>query len=623
MLDHWFYGFDPGGYHLTNVLLHAVNTVLVFGILRRLTGSTWRSLSVAILFGLHPLRVESVAWISERKDMFSLMFWMLALWAYARFVQERSNAGRRAARAATGHLLSDRRFATFYYLLALLFFALALMSKPMVVTLPFVLLLLDYWPLNRWREWRFPQLLAEKTPFFLLSAIVMLATYYGQKSAGMMDPDFTGLSLSFDERLANAMVSYARYLGKLFLPVNLCALYPYPVHWPLAAVLLAGLLVLGLSFLFFALRHEQPYLLIGWLWFLGTLVPVLGLVSVGVQAMADRYLYIPSIGILTALVWGICRMTGGWRFQRVGLGAIGCLLALVCIGLTRRQITYWKDDVSVWQHAVAVTRRNFEAHNRLGSAWYFIGQFPAAASEFQITTELNPTFAQAWCNLSRALAAQNRMDDAVAACQKALQIRPRFVAAHNSLSLFLQKMGRHDEAMLHCRLAVEIDPDSVNSQFNLGMALALEGKFEEAATHYQKALAVDPRNPLTHVYLGSALAHAGRLDDAIHHFRLALKLQPDNPLGHNYLGGTLLAKGQVSEAVSEFRQATELQPKQLEFRRSLGHALLNQGSLDEAIAVFQQAFALWPGNATASNDLALALELKSKSAMFPTNSAKP
>ena len=538
MLDHQFYGFDPWGYHLTNVVLHAVNTVLVFGVLRELTGATWRSLLVAALFGLHPLRTESVAWVSERKDVLSMIFWLLTLWTYAQFAR----GAAKDPPPAESHTATPLRFSSpvttspsLFYLLALLLFALALMSKPIVVTLPFVLLLLDYWPLERWQRHRLPRLLAEKIPFFLLSAVVIAATYSGQKNAGLMDPDFTGLSLSFDARLENAIVSCARYLGKLFWPANLCALYPYPDRWPLSAVFLAGALVLGVSFSFFALRHRQPYLLVGWLWFLGTLVPVLGLVSVGVQAMADRYVYIPSVGILIALVWGISRMTLRWPALRVALGVAGGLMAVICIGLTRRQLTYWKDDVSVWQRAVAVTQRNFEAHNRLGSAYFSPGHYAAAASEFLTTTELNPSFAQAWLNAGRALAAQNHMDEAIAACQKALAIQPRSVAAHNTVSIFLLIGGRSDEALLHCAMAVEIDPRSVRSQNNLGAALVENGRLEEALVHFEKALAVDPGSAQTHFNLGATLLRAGRLDDAIDHLRSALRLEPHNADASNGL----------------------------------------------------------------------------------------
>ena len=305
ILDYQLYGLKPWGYHLTNVLLHAVNTVLVFLVLRRMTGATWRSLMVAVLFGLHPLRVESVAWISERKDVLSMLFWMLTLWAYVRYARCVTSGACQVT--GTDHASSPTTcHPSLFYGLALFFFALGLMSKPMVVTLPFVLLLLDFWPCERQSRRCMLVLMVEKVPFFLLAALVSAVTFVVQRNADMMR-DLAGLS--FNARLGNALVSYARYLGKMFWPSNLCAFYPHPGHWPLEEVLFATLLVLCISLIAFILRHQRPYLFTGWFWFVGTLVPVIGLVQVGAQSMADRYTYIPSVGILMVLVWETCRMT--------------------------------------------------------------------------------------------------------------------------------------------------------------------------------------------------------------------------------------------------------------------------------------------------------------------------
>jgi len=613
MLDNRFYGSNPWGYHLTNVLLHSINAVLVFLVLRRLTGATWRSLIVASLFGLHPLRVESVAWISERKDMLSSCFWMLSLWAYARYAENRPITVRGAATDGSVVRSLPARFSNRDFGLALVCFALSLMSKPMAVTLPCVLLLLDFWPLNRLTDSRWRSLVAEKIPFFFLSALVCVVTYAGQKTAGLTSAVVTGLSLSFEARLENALVSYCRYLGKFFWPSGLCALYPYPDHWLPSEVLLAGLFVLTFSALGFALRRRHPYLLTGWLWYLGTLVPVLGLVSVGAQAMADRYVYLPSIGILIVLVWGLSRLTNAWRYQRIGLGAVAGVLIAICVALTRQQISYWKDGISVWQRAVTVTEHNYQAHNWLGLALYSQGRFAEAIPEFEEAARLNPSFAEIYASLGRALADEGQIDEAIAACQKALTIRPGNIAAQNDLCDFLLRSRRWEEAMVQCRLAVKLAPDNATALYNLGNALALKGQYAEAVTYFRRALQIQPADAMALTALGSILLHLGQGDAAILQFREALKLQPDNAGIHNNLGGALLSQGQTEAAVAEFQAAARLAPNRFEPRRNLGHALMKQGRIDEAIQALRAALELAPDSPVASNDLATAINLKKKS----------
>jgi tetratricopeptide (TPR) repeat protein len=632
MLDHQLYGLKPWGFHLTNVLLHAVNTVLVFLVLRRMTKATWRSLMVAALFGLHPLRVESVAWISERKDMLSVLFWMLTLWAYVHYAQGRSRVESRESNAGDSRLALNllppdaaKRSpdgSTFDYSLALVFFALGLMSKPMVVTLPCVLLLLDYWPLERWPQNSLRGLLVEKVPFFLLSATVSVITYVAQGNTGMMSI-LTGLPLSFGARLENALVSYGRYLGKLSWPVDLCALYLHPGHWPAQKILFAGLLILGLSVFVFALRRRQPYLLTGWLWYLGTLVPVIGLVPVSVQCLADRYTYIPSLGIFIALVWGMHRLTKGWYYQSIGLGAAGGVLALVCIGLTRHQIGYWKDGVSLWSRAVAVTENNYEAHNMLGRAWFTQGRLDEAICEMQEVARLNPGFAEAYCNMGRAYVAKGRVDEAVACYQKALEVRPDYVAAHNSLGSLLLQRRQADQVVVHCQKALELEPDNVTAHNNLGFAFSLMGRLDEAVAQLQKVVEIQPDNEVAHNNLGSVLLQVGRTDEAISHFRSALKLQPNSAETHNNLAGALLSQRQMDEAIREFQAAAKLQPDAPEIHRNLGYALGRQGRFDESIQELEEALRLKPDYAEASNDLVAAFGMKGKQPQPPIRSTKP
>jgi len=668
MLDHQLYGLNPWGYHLTNVLLHAVNTVLLFLVLRRMTGALWRSLMLAGLFGLHPLRVESVAWICERKDVLSVLFWMLTLWAYVRYAQGRSRVEpsslcstapmSRESSAGSSSLALDPRRWNLDYGLALVFFAMGLMSKPMVVTLPFVLLLLDYWPLARWPRQNLRGLVVEKIPFFLLSAIFCVVTYVVQKNFGMLkELASVSVPLSCGARLDNALVAYGRYLGKLFCPVNLCAFYPHPGHWPSKPVVLASLLILSISVFACVVRRRWPYCLTGWFWYLGTLVPAIGLVQVGSQSMADRFSYIPSIGILMVLVWGMHQITKGWRHQGILLGVAGGALVLACIILTRHQIAYWEDGVTVWRRAVAVTENNYDAHNRLGRALSMQKRYDEAIREFQEAARLNPGFAEAYNSLGHITSSLGRVAEAVVYYQRALAVRPYYVAVHNSFGELLRQEGRLDEAIDHFRKAVESEPNIAISQNNLGYALSLKGRPDEALAHFQKAVDLDPDNQIFQYNFGSFLLQRGRVDAAIGHFRSALKLQPDDAKIHYDLGRALLSKEQPDEAIHELQTAARLSPDQAEAHANLGYAfvkqgrfdeaihefqeavrlkpdlaeahgnlgfvLTKQGRLDEAIHEFREAVRLKPGDLEASNDLVIAVGMKEKQPQPPIHSTKP
>ena len=551
MLDCQLYGLKPWGHHLTSVLVHAVNTVLVFLVLRKMTGATWRSLAVAGLFGLHPLRAESVAWISERKDVLGGMFWMLTLWAYAGYAAQTKAHG--------------SKYKVFYGL-TLLFFGLGLMSKPMVVTLPCVLLLLDYWPLGRWKEKGLWKLVLEKGPLFLLTAIVSVVTYAAQKGGGMMQA-LTGVPLG--ARLENAMISYCRYLGKVFWPVDLCALYPYPDRWPVGMVLLAGLFVLGISFLVTMRPRKRPYLFTGWLWYLGTLVPMIGVVQVGTQSMADRYTYIPVVGILVGMVWWVCEVSKGWRYQIVGLSAVGGVAILGCIGVTRHQIGYWRDGVSLWGRAVAVTDRNYDAHNRLGRALLLLGRQDEASREFQEAVRLKPDFAEAWGNLGQTYDNKGQFDEAIVCYRKAVEIQPTNGWLLNNLGCALFQEGRFDDGFVQLQKVLEIEPDDATCNNNLGYYFTKKGRFIEALVHFQHALRIRPDYAEAHYNLGSLLSQMGRQDEAIAQFQKALQIQPNSPNTHNNLGYAFLKKDQPDEAIPEFENALRLKPDYTEASNNL------------------------------------------------------
>jgi tetratricopeptide (TPR) repeat protein len=484
MVDCGRFGLSPWGHHLTSVLLHAANTVLLFLVLRRLTGSVWRSLLTAALFGLHPLRVESVAWISSRKDVLSGLFFIAAIGAYARYAERTRDIGNGGG-GRIGTVVAA-------YLLTLTLFALGLMSKPVVVTLPFVLLLLDGGPLGRagttWAERRqkASRLLWEKIPFFALAAVHGVATYHAQKALGAVS-DQAAAPLPL--RLANAVVAYVRYLGKTFWPENLAAFYPFPASLPAAEVAGAATLLLGVTLLVVWLRR-RPWLAVGWFWYLGTLVPVIQLIQVGSHAMADRFTYLPHMGLLIALVWGAGDMAGRWRRSWVWAGAAAVLL---CIPLTVRQIGYWKDSEVLFRHVLAATdKNNWFAYNNLGIVRAEERRFDEAVAFFEKTLQLQPDFAEAHYNLGNVLGDTGCIDKAISQYQQAVRLKPAYVKAHYYLAVSLLARGELDNAIAHFGEALKVKPDYVEAHNDLGVALFNKGRVEDAIRHFQEALRQKP-----------------------------------------------------------------------------------------------------------------------------------
>lgn len=586
MLDAQLYGGAAWGHHLTSVLLHAITTMLLFLVWRRMTRMTWASLAAAALFGLHPMRVESVTWICERKDVLSGFFWVASLWAYARFAEA-------SAKLTPG--------ARAFYLASVVLFFCGLMSKPVMVTFPFVLLLLDFWPLGRWRKEKLGTLLREKLPFFLLTVLVCSVTYVAQKRTGMMSPL---ADLSFLERLENVPVAYVRYLGKTFWPFDLCALYPHPGRWPMGFVLGSLLLLLAVTALVFAQRTERPWWLVGWLWFLGALVPMIGLVQVGAQSMADRYSYIPIIGIWLAVSVGVAKLVKRWRPGPAWLCLGG--LTLVCAVLTRQQITYWKDNATVWQRALAVTRNNYEAHYRLGRALAIEGNLAGAMAEFEQVVALRPGLAEAHYSLGKALALQGRLEEALARFQRAVEIDPRNVVALNNVGNILLQRGRYADSIAYFRRVLEIQADNAPAYGNLGYALAQTGRPDEAIAHLQKAIELQPQNSSAHNNLGSLFLRRGDFASAAAQFQIVLQLEPASAEAHNNLGSAWLGLGNVTGAVRSFRAAVALQPTAPELRRNLGFALMQANDLDAAIQELAEAVRLKPDYAEARSQLAAA-----------------
>jgi len=541
ILDWQLFGGNAGGHHLVNLFFHIINTLLLFWVLHRMTGALWRSGFVAAAFALHPLHVESVAWIAERKDVLSGMFWLLTMAAYLRYV---------------------RRPGVIWYVITILVFVLGLMAKPMLVTLPFVLLLLDWWPLGRLKRggaindkgpvgqpvsaaahrytvWR---LIGEKIPLFVLSGLSSVITMLIEaKGAGY---SLGELSLKF--RLANAVVSYYKYIGKIFWPSRLAVLYPYMENkLPLGqAWVMAGLL-LAVSVIIIYVAQRRRYLAVGWLWFLGTLAPVIGLVQVGIQSMADRYTYIPATGIFIMVAWGAKDLLAKWRAGRMVLGIAAAAALIAMMLVTRVQLGYWKNSFSLSSRAVSVTENNYMMHNSLGLALSKQGQIEQAIEQYQAALKASPNFERAHYNLAVALAGQGNNDEAQKHYLQALKIKDDMALAYNGLGCLYKTQGNLDKAIEFFKKSLAVKERDIGSWEyqiinNLADALAMRGKYEEAIGYYHKLIRLRPEDAdidfaMLHNNLALTLALQGKLDEAIYHYHQALKFNPNFTLARENL----------------------------------------------------------------------------------------
>jgi tetratricopeptide (TPR) repeat protein len=565
---------NPLGFHLTNVFLHAANAVLAFLALRTLTGDRWRSAAAAALFALHPLRVESVAWVTERKDVLSLFFGLGALLAYARYVRSHS----------------PRTYAVAVALLAL-----SLLSKPMMITLPCLLLVLDWWPLGRAKstaDWR--RLAVEKAPLFALCLASSIVTFYAQQSGGSVQ----GLQrLPIGARLANAVVAYATYLGMTAWPIALAPFYPYrPTGWPLLRLVSSGVVVGALTALALWQRRKRPYLLTGWLWYIGTLVPVIGLIQVGDQAFADRYTYFPSLGLCVAVVWLAAEIATARRVAWSPALAAGLVVVLGV--LTWRQATFWHDDLRLWPHTIDVTGPNMVAYNNYGATLEKKDGNPnRAMAYFQKAVDIHPGYGTAQFNLARALRTKGRVSEAAEHFQLAIDADPRLVDAYNDLAAIRINEGAHEQAERLFREALQIDPYSLLVRGNLAWLLDMGGRYEEALTEYVKILRANPDDVAVNVRLGSLLGKQGQLELAVQHLRHAVALKPDSTGAQLNCGVALDKLGRTKEALSYFRHAVDLDAKDMRSRLRLATALARLGDTSTAALNYTEASRVdpeWP-----------------------------
>ncbi len=466
MLDCQVFGLNAGGHHAVSLLLHAANALLLFALLSRMTGAIWRSAFVAALFAIHPLHVESVAWIAERKDVLSTFFWLLTVWAYVDFAE------RRLPRT---------------YVLALGVYALGLMAKPMIITLPVILLLLDYWPLERMGPTSrvqspksttpTPLLILEKVPFFLLAGASALVTLLTTNVGGGVA---TAEMFPLGARIANAAAAYSAYLWKMLWPTGLAVFYPFDAHLPLARVALAGLVLLVITVLVVALCRRHRYLLTGWLWYLVMLLPVIGLVQAGSQAMADRYTYLSLVGVFIMLAWGatdLARPLG--RAAAPGLAVLAGAALLACAVVARAQVGVWQDSVTLFEHANRVTRGNFVALTNLGYLQSGKGDHEAAVRYYQESLEIHPTFAVTHNNLGSALMQMDRLDEAVGAFRRALELDSSYAEAHNNLGIALARQEKCGEAIREFEESLRLRPDNPRTRQNLDLAIKKAGASDE------------------------------------------------------------------------------------------------------------------------------------------------
>ncbi len=523
MMDFQFYGFNPWGHHLTNILFHAANVSLLFLLLQRMTGAVWPSFILVALFAVHPLRVESVTWISERKDVVSFFFGMLAFIAYVRYAEESKKTG--------GH---PERF----YLLTLLLFVLSLMSKATLVTFPCLLLLLDYWPLRRITDFKLDGaklwLLAEKIPFFLLIIPVAIAAKLAEQEGQsiLIHPPLT-------MRLQTALISYAHYLGFIFCPLNLCADYSYPHSWPAGELWLSAVVLLGLSALVFTLGARRPYLLVGWLWYLGALVPVNGIIEqIGSPTMTDRYTYIPMIGILLIVVWGIKDLAEAMRLPLRPLGALAAILSIFLIAVTRHDIAYWQDSDILWTHVAAVSNNSWTAYANLG-------------------TILNST----------------DPDRALDSFQKSVDINPGYVEAQRGLADCLVQHQRFAEAIEHYRLAWNLDTADPRTQVGWGVSCYHEGLLSKAINHMQIARALDPTSTDDMSFLAELLIQKQRFAEALPLLKSLCAVQTNDVEDFNNLGYLLNKTGQVDDAIRAFQAGLNIAPTNSVLKANLDNAI--------------------------------------------------
>ncbi len=597
MLDCQLFGTNPGSMHLVNLLLHLVNALLLFVVLKKMTGSLWPSAFVAVAFAIHPMHVESVAWITERKDVLSTFFFLLTLAAYVGYVR-----GRGILR----------------YLLTVVLFVFGLLAKPMLVTLPFVLLLLDYWPLERIRGQKTEdrerntesvlKLVIEKIPFLAIAAISSAITFMVQRSGGAM-AGMDVLPLKF--KFANAVISYARYIGKMFWPENLAVFYPFDADsFALWQVAMCVLLLLVISIFMIRFGRKQRYLPVGWFWFLGTLMPVIGLVQAGEQSLADRYTYIPYTGLLIIIAWGLPELLSRWLYRKIALG-IAAVMVLTVLGIgAYRQAGYWKNSSALFTHAIEVTQNNYIAHEHLAQELYKQGNPALAIEHYKKALEINPYYAESYNNRGIVYSKLDRWQEAIKDFSQAIRIKPDYVDAIYNRGIAFGNLGRWQEAIKDFSQAIRIKPDLTDAYNNLGIIMNAQGNYKEAIEQLERVVrlqpdAARPCNDLALLIAKHPEIKNHSIDGAISLARRACEIT--NYRNADFLNTLALAyssAGRFSEAVNTAESAIHIDQNSASAHRVLGAALLSEGDFQEALVHTKRSLEIEPNNIDAKNNLA-------------------
>ena len=629
MADAQLFGLNAGYYHLTNLLLHIFNTLLLLFILYKMTGAPGRSLLVAALFALHPLHVESVAWVTERKDVLSMFFMLLTLRAYIHYIQK-----------------PDYK----RYLLIVITFALGLMSKPMLVTLPFVLLLLDYWPLQRfslqnkenvdciWGKKSAAGLFYEKIPLFFLTGLSIVLTIIAQRAEIEFMQSIPALL-----RVENALVAYCAYIFKMIWPVSLGVLYPHSEYIPLWKISVSAIFLATVSGIAIYTIKKRPYIAVGWFWYLGTMIPVIGIVQVGVQSMADRYTYVPLIGLFIVVVWFLSDALENVPFKKYIVVIISSVIVLLLATLSWSQLKYWENSHELFTHTLEVTRDNYTMHCNLGVLLAGQGDSKTAEYHYREALKIKPDDKDANINYGNLLVRQGRVDEAIERYIAAIKSNPDFVEAYNNLGIAYVKRGDRQKAIEQFSAAVKINPGNLDAQNNLKMALQQnqvnasastkqfaysegnsnfsgqmmagtdlmkKGDLDGAIQHFKEALKIEPENINAHLSMGLALGYKRNFDGAISHFRAAIKINPRIPEIYNSLAVALAYTGKTDAAMAQLKKALEINPRFAKAHNSLGVMLAKAGKIDEGIDHLRKAIEIDPEYAEAQRNLDLVLSMK-------------
>ncbi len=589
MLDYELFGMNASGHHLMNVLLHAGNTLLLFLALRMMTGALWRSAAVAFLFAMHPLHVESVAWVSERKDVLSTFFMLLSLVAYAHYAKNQS---------------------AIKYLLAFLLFVLALMSKPMVVTFPFLLMLLDYWPLRRFNDDHLNNILKsenqkhlwflirEKIPFLLMSIIVSIVTYIAQAQTGAVS-SLSALPLLI--RIANSVNAYALYIVHTLFPFNLSIFYPLVHGIPLWQTVCSACFIVLATYLGWRFRQCYPFYLVGWLWYLGSLVPVIGIVQVGMQAMADRYTYIPLVGIFMVLAWLLPDMTKHSKGAMLFEGITLLCIALLLTAATRIQAGSWTDTMSVFSRADEVTERNILAKLQIAGQYSQMGKQDDARNQFEELLRITPTNVTALHNYGMFLVYSNHDDEGIKYLREALRLQPNSITVHNSLAQALWQKGKAEEAEKLLRASLILKPDHPDTHFYLAIVLGKsKERYGESLEHYREAIRIKPNHHRARLGLAITLQLHGQKEEADEHYRQVYRENPYVIAENRFnVGATLAAQNEIEEAIVQYREGLKILPQNVGAQLFLAYLYQRKGNNDDALKQYGEILKSNPKSAAA------------------------